>query len=133
MPLALASAAVSRILIADDDVDLCEMLRLVLEKAGYEVDVAADGEQAIRAYEQHPADVLITDLFMPGRDGLETVQFFRARHPALRIIAISGGGYSGQTTDHLSVARTAGADLSFRKPFDVARLLEGIRQLAAPQ
>lgn len=129
----LASAAMARILIADDDVDLCEMLRLVLQKAGYEVDVAADGEQAIRAYERHPADVLITDLFMPGRDGLETVQFFRGRHPALRIIAISGGGYSGQKTDHLAVARAAGADLSFRKPFEVATLLEGVRKLAAPQ
>jgi len=132
MPLALTSS-MPRILIADDDGDLCEMLKVVLEKANYEVDLAADGEQAIRAYERHPADVLITDLFMPVRDGFETVQFFRARHPALRIIAISGGGYSGQKTDHLSVARTAGADLSFRKPFDVARLLEGVRKLAAPQ
>lgn len=120
-----------RILIADDDGDLCEMLKLVLERANYEVDLAANGEEAIQAYERHPANVLITDLFMPGRDGLETVQFFRARHPGVRIIAISGGGYSGQKTDHLSVARTAGADLSFRKPFDVARLLEGVRELAA--
>lgn len=122
-----------RILIADDDEDLCEMVRLVLEKAGYEVDLAADGEQAIQAYKRRPADVLITDLFMPVRDGLETVQFFRSRYPALRIIAISGGGYSGQKTDHLAVARVAGADVVFRKPFDVARLVEAVRKLAAPQ
>jgi len=122
-----------RILIADDDGDLCEMLKVVLEKANYEVDLAANGEQAIRAYERHPADVLITDLFMPGRDGLETVQFFRSRYPALRIIAISGGGYSGQKTDHLAVARVAGADAAFRKPFEVARLLEVVRELAARQ
>lgn len=123
----------SRILIADDDGDLCEILRLVLEKAGYEVDVVEDGDQAIRVHKRHPADVLITDLFMPGRDGLETVQFFRSRYPALRIIAISGGGYSGQKTDHLAVAQVAGADMVFRKPFDVARLVEGVRKLAAPQ
>jgi DNA-binding response OmpR family regulator len=117
----------SRILIADDDDDLRATLRIVFERAGYEVDDAADGEQAIHAQEQHPADVLITDLFMPLRDGLEVVQHFRARYPDIWIIAISGGGYSGQRTDHLAVARAAGADTSFRKPFDVRLLVEAVR------
>ncbi len=119
------------ILIADDDEDLREMLRLVLESAGHEVDAVADGERAIQAFERRPADLLITDLFMPVRDGLETVQFFRSRYPGIRIIAISGGGYSGQQTDHLAVARHAGADASFRKPFEVTALLAKVRELTA--
>jgi CheY-like chemotaxis protein len=119
------------ILIADDDEDLREMLRLVLESAGHEVEVVADGERAIRAYERRPVDLLITDLFMPMRDGLETVQYFRSRYRGIRIIAISGGGYSGQQTDHLAVARHAGADASFRKPFDMNALLDKVRELTA--
>jgi DNA-binding response OmpR family regulator len=121
------SASLARILIADDDEDLRATLRIVFEQAGYEVEDVPDGEQAIRAQEQRPADVLITDLFMPLRDGLEIVQLFRSRYPKMWIIAISGGGYSGQKTDHLGVARAAGADASFRKPFDVRLLMEAVR------
>jgi DNA-binding response OmpR family regulator len=117
---------VPRILIADDDEDLLEILKLVFEEAGFEVALATDGEQAIRAQAERAPDILITDLFMPGRDGLETVQYFRARYPNLPIIAVSGGGYSGQTTDHLAVARHAGADVSFRKPFDVGALVDAV-------
>lgn len=119
----------ARVLIADDDEDLRAMLKLVLENAGYEVHAVSDGEQAIRAHGQHPADLLITDLFMPVRDGLETVDYFRSRYPGMRIIAISGGGYTGQKTDYLAVAQHAGADAVFRKPFDVGQLLERVRSL----
>jgi CheY-like chemotaxis protein len=121
-----------RLLIADDDEDLRETLTLVFQGAGYDVEAVADGEQAALAQERRPADLLVTDLFMPLRDGLETIAFFRSRYPRLPIIAISGGGYTGQTTDHLSVARAAGADASFRKPFDMRALLDAARRLAPP-
>jgi CheY-like chemotaxis protein len=121
----------SRILIADDDEDLRTMLSIVLEGAGYEVEAVPDGERAIRAQEERPADVLITDLFMPVRDGMETVAFFRSHYPDMPIIAISGGGYTGQKTDHLSVARAAGADFSLRKPFEVGLLLDAVRSFAS--
>ena len=123
----------SRILIADDDEDLRTMLSIVLEGAGYEVEAVPDGERAIRAQEDRPADVLITDLFMPVRDGIETVTFFRSHYPGIPIIAISGGGFTGQKTDHLSVARAAGADLSLRKPFEVGLLLDAVRSVAPRQ
>jgi DNA-binding response OmpR family regulator len=118
-----------RLLIADDDEDLRETLTLVFLGEGYEVEAVADGEQAALAQERRPADLLITDLFMPLRDGLETIAFFHARYPKLPIVAISGGGYTGQTTDHLTVARAAGADASFRKPFDMRELLAAVRRL----
>ena len=122
----------TRILVADDDEDLRTTLKIVLERAGYEVDTVCDGEQAARVQERHPADVLITDLFMPQRDGLETVEYFRRRYPRVRVIAISGGGYTGQKANHLAVAQHAGADAAFRKPFDVQALLDRIRSLTAP-
>jgi DNA-binding response OmpR family regulator len=121
-----------RILIADDDEDLRTTLRVVLERAGYEVDAVPDGEQAIKAQCRHPADILITDLFMPQRDGLETVAYFRQHHPRTRIVAISGGGFTGQRTNHLSVAQQAGADVILRKPFEMGLLLERLRALGSP-
>lgn len=121
-----------RILIADDDEDLRTTLRIVLERAGYEVDAVPDGEQAIQAQRRHPADILITDLFMPHCDGLETVAYFREHHPCTRIVAISGGGFTGQRTNHLSVAQQAGADVILRKPFEVGLLLERLRALCSP-
>ncbi len=120
-----------RLLIADDDADLRESLSLVFEQAGFDVEAVADGDQAVLAFERRPAAVLITDLFMPMRDGLETIGYFRARYPSLPIVAISGGGYTGQKTDHLTVARAAGADDAFRKPFDVGALVDAVRRLAA--
>ena len=121
----------SRLLIADDDEDLRDTLTLVFQKAGFDVEAVCDGEQAIAAQQRQPADVLITDLFMPLRDGLETIAYFRSHFPRMPIVAISGGGYTGQKTDHLTAAGALGADASFRKPFDVGALLETVRRLGA--
>jgi len=120
---------VARVLVADDDREMRAILRLSLEEAGYEVETVADGEQAVRADQERPADLLITDLFMPQREGLETVQYFRARHPSMPIIAISGWK-PGQKADHLTVARVAGADAVLRKPFTMDELLGQLQKLA---
>ena len=115
-----------RILVADDDKDLRTVLRFALEGEGYEVEAVPDGESAVRADEKRPADVLITDLFMPERDGFETVKHFRARKPAMPIVVMSGWK-RGQKTDHLAVARHAGADVILRKPFAVGELLDQLQ------
>lgn len=119
-----------RILVADDDKGLRTALRVALEVEGYEVETVPDGVSAMRADEKRPADVLITDLFMPEWDGFETVRYFRARKPAMPIVAISGWR-AGQTADHLSVALHAGADVILRKPFEVGELLEQLRNRIA--
>jgi CheY-like chemotaxis protein len=113
---------VTRVLVADDDMEMRTVLKLSLEEAGYEVEAVADGARAVQADEERPADLLITDLFMPESDGLETVEYFRARHPRMPIIAISGWK-SGQKADHLQVAQVAGADAVLRKPFTIDELL----------
>lgn len=119
----------TRILIADGDQDLRAALRAALEAEGYEVEAVSNGERAIQAHEKRPAEVLITALFMPGMDGFETMQYFRARNPGMLIVAISGGRRA-QSVDHLAVALHAGADAILRKPFTPAELLAKLRDTA---
>ena len=116
----------TRILVADDDNDVRTALRVALEGEGYEVETVPDGERAMQVHEKRPADVLITDLFMPEQDGFETVKYFRARNPGMQIVVISGW-QRGQKTDYLAVARHAGADVVLRKPFSLGELLEQLR------
>jgi len=120
----------TRILVADDDKDVRTVLRVALEVEGYEVETVANGESAMRAHEERPADVLITDLFMPERDGFETVRYFRALKPGIPIVAISGWKH-GQKSDHLAVALHAGADAILRKPFGLGELLEQLQHWTA--
>ena len=90
------------------------------------MEAVADGERAVQAHKRRPADVLITDLFMPERDGFETLKYFRASNPRMCIVVISGWKRS-QKTDHLAVARHAGADAVLRKPFTPAELLDKLQ------
>jgi CheY-like chemotaxis protein len=80
----------------------------------------------MQAHEKRPADVLITDLFMPELDGFETMKFFRERNPRMPIVAMSGW-QRGQNADHLAVAPQAGADGILRKPFTPGELLDKLR------
>lgn len=116
----------TRILVADDDQDLRAALRAVLEFEGYEVEAVPNGERAIQAHEKRPADVLITDLFMPELDGFDTLEYFRARNPRMLILVISGW-QRAQTADHLAVALHAGANALLRKPFRPRELLDKLR------
>jgi CheY-like chemotaxis protein len=81
-----------RVLVVDDNPDMRAFVRIALERAGFETNVAADGRRALDLQREHPADVLITDIFMPEPDGLELIQQFRSRFPRTKVIAISGGG-----------------------------------------
>jgi CheY-like chemotaxis protein len=109
------------ILIIDDDAGIRRLLRAALEKAGYAVSEASDGAAGMAAYRSSPADVVITDVFMPGQDGIETIQQLRAEFPDSRIVAMSGGsvgGASGTLTD----AALLGADATLAKPFTLEAL-----------
>jgi two-component system, chemotaxis family, chemotaxis protein CheY len=117
------------ILVVDDDAEMRESVARVLAAAGYVVEVAEDGEQAIEVQRARPAEVLITDVFMPTRDGLETIQFFRESWPAVPIIAMTGGSPTGEVDDYLKVAKVAGAKVTLRKPFPARELLESLNAL----
>ncbi|MCP3955776.1 MAG: response regulator, partial [Desulfobacterales bacterium] len=83
---------IARILIIDDDIHVLAMLRKMLEREGYEIVVALDGNEGLRLYRENPTKLIITDLIMPEKEGLETIIELRQNFPDTRIIAMSGGG-----------------------------------------
>lgn len=120
----------TRVLVVDDNEDMRLSMRLVLEQAGYKVELAANGREALKVQRLRPAQLLITDLFMPDTDGFETIESFRKEFPAMRIVAISGGSKDpGMRTDHLPVAREIGAHATLRKPFAIEALLKTLQSL----
>ncbi len=124
--------AKSRILIIEDDSEVRELLRTILSRAGYEISVASDGIQGIHAFRTDPTDLIITDLVMPGKEGLETIVDLKREFPDLKIIAISGGGQDGQNT-YLNAAKLCGATMTFRKPFKNVDILAAVKNLLDQQ
>ena len=118
----------ARILVIDDEYPVRAMLKEVLTEAGYEVIDASNGKVGIDRYRQDPTDLVITDLFMPEKEGLETIQELKREYPEVKIIAISGGG---TTVKHnfLPLAGMFGALHTFPKPFDVKELLKAVKEL----
>src|SRR5882724_4831199 len=90
------SGGVARILVMDDDALLRGALRVALEAAGYEVLEAGDGDAGLRLQREQGADLVLVDIFMPQRDGLEVIRALRAETPQTKIVAMSGGGQTGQ-------------------------------------
>jgi CheY-like chemotaxis protein len=121
-PIALKS-----ILVVDDHEDVRLLLREILEERGYEVLEAGDGSEAILSCASVNFDVLIIDLVMPGREGIETIRELRKFQPNLKILAISGAVEGS----YLRLARMLGADDTLRKPFDAETLLRKLDALLA--
>ena len=117
-----------RILVVDDDADFRSMLSTALQLAGYSVNVALNGRSALAAQRQSPADVLITDIFMPESDGFEAIEAFRRNFPSTKIIAISGGAPMVKT-NYLDAAGLIGVDASLQKPFEMDELLDLLRRM----
>ncbi len=104
----------------DDDVEFRQMLRKMLERAGYEVTEAADGKEGMKLFHKAPMDLVITDMLMPEQDGVETVIELRREFADVKIIAISGGGQI-DSKEYLRMAERLGATHTFSKPFKYAR------------
>lgn len=113
----------TRILVIDDDAAARTALTRLLTQSGYEVRTAADGSEGLHCMEESLPDVLLVDIFMPERDGLETIRLVRQAFPQVPIIAMSGGGMAYRSDDILTVARDFGARYTFTKPFAPEELL----------
>jgi len=120
----------ARILLIEDDQAQREILRLILEKLGHAVIEACDGHDGLTRYAREGADLVLTDLIMPGKEGLETIQEFKQRYPGIKIIAMSGGARVG-AQDYLKVAQKFGAVRVLAKPFSREALMEAIAAAAA--
>jgi DNA-binding response OmpR family regulator len=120
----------SRILVVEDDAPFREMLRKVLERAGHEVEEAKNGSVALERYRQQTSDLIITDLVMPDKEGIETIIDFRRLNPGVKIIAISGGGQVKPKVT-LAMALRLGASRALAKPFTPQELLAAVDEVLA--
>ncbi|MFO7714230.1 response regulator [Desulfosarcina sp.] len=118
-----------KILLIDDDPQVRNVIRVMLSKQGFQVIESGDGKAAIRLLKTAPVDLVITDILMPGKDGLDTIEELRALRPGLIIMAISGGGRYLDSTCCLDSAKMVGADAILNKPVAMQRLLQTINDL----
>ena len=104
------------VLLVDDEPKVREVVRRRLERLGFQVTEAGDADEALRLQRESPREVLVTDIVMPGKEGIQAVREFRREWPDMRIVAISGGGL-GSADTYLNMALKLGADAVLAKPF----------------
>jgi len=124
-----------RILVIEDDTGQRELFTTMLEEAGYEVIEAPNGKEGLRLFHQQPCDLVLTDIFMPEKEGIETILELKRVGPTVKIIAISGGGHRGSYAGRsgadiaLEAAKDLGADRTFHKPLKTEHLLVAVDEL----
>ncbi len=118
--------SLARILVIDDDDQMRDLLQAILEREGYEVIIAEDGKIGTRLFQQNLPDLVLTDLLMPEKEGIETIMDLKREYPETKIIAISGGGNHVGPDNYLKLARKIGANYALKKPFERKELLETI-------
>lgn len=117
-----------RILVIDDEPTALDVITKILQHAGYEVLVAKNGQEGIDLFREHPCDLVVTDMVMPVKDGLQTILDLRAEAPELPIVAISGGGNISKER-YLAVAGYLDNVITVGKPFTVDILTSAVKQL----
>lgn len=127
-----------RILIIDDELDLLAALSGTLRRAGYRVRTAHSAERGLALLEQEAADLVITDVIMPRKSGVDVIATVRSLYPSIRMIAMSGGGNFGPsayrpgsitTSAYLLASERAGAHAVLPKPFEASEILAVVRQV----
>jgi CheY-like chemotaxis protein len=119
-----------RILVADDNGTVRSFLESLLTGEGYEVVLAVDGKEAVRAFRARRPDLVVLDVFMPRMSGLDALLDMDPAKTFVPVIAISGSG-SRTGADPLALAASLGASRTFAKPFDVPEFLDAVRELLA--
>jgi len=128
----------TRVIIIDDEEDIRTVLKEIFVREGFDVAVASDGTEGLNLIRETGADLVITDIIMPGSDGVETAYDIRMEFPKTKIIVMSGGGNTGPleyepsaiaTNAYLASAEAVGADLTITKPFNRQELIKAVREL----
>lgn len=119
------------ILLADDDDQFRDMLEAMLERLGHSVVIARNGNEALKRYREAPTDLVITDLIMPDKEGLETIRELRRGSANVKIIAMSGGGRVTPAM-YLKLAAEMGAAAILAKPFSSQQLSDAIKTALSP-
>jgi CheY-like chemotaxis protein len=118
----------SRILVIDDELSIRRLLRSMLEQAGHTVFDAPDGREGVALWRREPTDIVVTDIFMPEKDGVEVIMEMKKSPTKPKIIAMSGGGQKG-LLDWKPAALLLGADQVLVKPFDQQTFLSTIQEV----
>ncbi len=111
-----------RVLVVDDDPGVREVVRMMLESAGYHVSLASNGKRAMESLQKEPFDLILTDLVMPEQEGIETIKAIRRDYPDLKVVAMSGA-FGG---DYLRIASLLGAHGTIPKPLALEHVLKVI-------
>ena len=117
-----------QILIIDDEPLIGSMLKKVFEREGFNVIVASNGKEGMKLYKEKPPDLVITDLIMPEKEGIEIIMELRKEDPNLPIIAMSGGGLNAPDS-YLNIANILGANAIFSKPIKIEELLNIVKTM----
>ena len=125
------AATAQRILVVDDDAGIRRSLDTLLSGAGYQVVQAGDGSEAIRIWRDRSADLVITDLHMPEKDGIQTIIELLTQSPGVRIIAMSGGGQT-KRLDLLGNLALLGTVLTIEKPFTLSEMMTVVSRALGP-
>lgn len=132
----------TKVIIIDDEEDIRIVLKEIFERAGFDVAVASNGDDGLNLLREQGADLVITDIIMPGSDGVETAYDIRMEFPKTKIIVMSGGGNTESlgyeptainTTAYLASAVAVGADMTITKPFDRKDLIKAAKELTSMQ
>mgnify|MGYP006280527557 CR=1 FL=1 len=119
-----------KILIIDDEPHILMMLKKMMEKAGYDIDLASNGDEGMKLFQKSPSDLVITDIIMPEKEGLETIREMKRIQPELKIIAMSGGGKIS-AENYLETASIFGANRVIQKPFTQKEMVTAVNELMA--
>lgn len=116
------------ILVIDDDPIMRETIRDILQVEEYNVVLASNGKEGMAHLEVLEIDMILTDVLMPEKDGIEVIMEAKRKYPNIKILAISGGGFIS-ARNYLKMARDLGANASVMKPFDIDDLLQNVNKL----
>jgi CheY-like chemotaxis protein len=124
------------VLVVDDEEEVRRVVEVMLKNAGYDVVLAVDGNDALRQFRQRHFDLVICDVFMPNKEGMETLKEIRQLDPVVPIIMMSGGAptahfWGAPHGNYLAMAETLGATRTLEKPFKYLQLIRLVRQCLA--
>ncbi len=118
-----------KVLVIDDDIQFNKMVCMILEDSGYAVRSAHDGVAGLKMFMQERPDLVITDLYMPEKEGLETIMELRQEDSKIKILVMSGGSPHMNMAEMFNMAGLFGADAALPKPFSMGTFLEKVSEL----
>jgi DNA-binding response OmpR family regulator len=120
---------VARILVIEDESDIRALCSRILTHAGHDVIEAPDGKVGVELYRDNPVDIVITDIIMPEKEGVELIMELRRDFPDVKIIAMSGGGQATASATCLRLAKGFGAVRTLAKPFNQQELVDTVQEV----